>query len=49
LSEELGARFREEASMKKLNVGSNFALLLLFFELALLKALQTRNWLRALF
>jgi hypothetical protein len=30
-------------------LGSNFALFLLFFGLALIEALQTRDWLKALF
>ena len=33
--------------MKRLRLGANFAIFLLFFGLATLEALQTRNWLKA--
>jgi len=35
--------------MKNLRLGSNFAVFLLFFGLAMLEAFQTRSWLRAAF
>ena len=35
--------------MKKINVGTNFAVFLLFFGVSLLEALQTQNWLKAAF
>lgn len=33
--------------MKRLRLGTNFAVFLLFFGVATLEALQTRNWLKA--
>ena len=33
--------------MKRIRLGANFAIFLLFFGLATLEALQTRNWLKA--
>ena len=33
--------------MKKINVGTNFAIFLLFFGVAALEAFQTQNWLKA--
>lgn len=35
--------------MKRLELGSNFAVFLLFFGVAALEAFQTRNWLKAAF
>jgi hypothetical protein len=35
--------------MKNIKLGSNFAVFLLFFGVASLEAIQTRNWLKALF
>ena len=35
--------------MNKLRLGTNFAVFLLFFGVATLEALQTRNWLKASF
>ena len=35
--------------MKKIKLGSNFAVFLLFFGVALLEAFQTRNWIKAAF
>lgn len=35
--------------MKKINLGTNFAVFLLFFGVAALEAFQTRNWLKAAF
>jgi len=35
--------------MKRLRLGTNFAVFLLFFGVATLEALQTRNWLKASF
>ena len=36
-----------EVAMKKINVGANFAVFLLFFGVATLEAFQTQNWLKA--
>lgn len=33
--------------MKRIRLGNNFAIFLLFFGVATLEALQTRNWLKA--
>ena len=33
--------------MRKLNLGTNFAVFVLFFGVALLEAFQTRNWVKA--
>lgn len=35
--------------MKKIKLGTNFAVFLLFFGVAALEAFQTRNWLKAIF
>lgn len=35
--------------MKKINIGANFAVFLLFFGVASLEAFQTHNWLKATF
>jgi uncharacterized membrane protein len=35
--------------MKKINVGANFAVFLLFFGVGLLEAFQTQHWLKATF
>jgi hypothetical protein len=35
--------------MKKIKVGANFAVFVLFFGVALLEAFQTQNWLKATF
>ncbi len=35
--------------MKNFRLGTNFTIFLLFFGVATLEALQTRNWLKALF
>ncbi|MFN8488930.1 MAG: hypothetical protein U0350_15190 [Caldilineaceae bacterium] len=35
--------------MRKIQLGSNFALFLLFFGVAMIEALQTQNWLKAAF
>ena len=35
--------------MKKLTLGTNFAVFLLFFGVATLETFQTRNWLKAAF
>ena len=35
--------------MKKINVGANFAIFLLFFGVATLEYFQTQNWLKTLF
>jgi hypothetical protein len=36
-------------SMKKIKIGTNFTIFLLFFGVALLEAFQTSNWLKAAF
>ena len=38
-----------EIAMKKITLGANFAVFLLFFGVATLDAFQTRNWLKAAF
>lgn len=38
-----------KALIKKLNFGANIAVFALFFGLATLEAIQTQNWLKALF
>ena len=35
--------------MKRINIGANFAVFLLFFGVAALEAFQTQNWLKAAF
>ena len=35
--------------MKNLNLGTNFAIFILFFGVAALEAVQTQNWLRIIF
>jgi len=35
--------------MKKIKLGTNFAVFLLFFGVAALETIQTRNWLKAIF
>lgn len=35
--------------MKRITLGTNFAVFVLFFGVATLEAFQTRNWLKALF
>ena len=35
--------------MRKLKLGANFAVFLLFFGVAMLEAFQTQNWLKAIF
>ena len=35
--------------MKKIGLGTNFAVFVLFFGVATLEAFQTRNWLKAAF
>jgi len=35
--------------MKRINLGANFAVFLLFFGVAALEAFQTRNWIKAVF
>ncbi len=36
-------------AMKKITLGTNFAVFVLFFGVATLEAFQTRNWLKAAF
>lgn len=38
-----------EAVMRRLTLGANFVVFLLFFGIALLEALQARNWIKAAF
>jgi uncharacterized membrane protein len=35
--------------MKQIQLGTNFAIFVLFFGIATLEAFQTRNWMKALF
>ena len=35
--------------MRKIKLGTNFAIFLLFFGVAALEAIQTQNWLKAAF
>lgn len=35
--------------MKRISLGANFAVFLLFFGVAALEAFETRNWIRAAF
>lgn len=35
--------------MKKIHLGTNFTIFVLFFGVALLEAFQTQNWLKAIF
>ena len=35
--------------MKRIKLGANFTVFLLFFGVATLEAFQTRNWLKAIF
>ena len=39
----------ENKTLKRIRLGTNFAVFLLFFGVATLEALQTRNWLKAAF
>jgi hypothetical protein len=36
-------------SMKKIRLGTNFTVFLLFFGVAVLEAFQTRNWIKSVF
>jgi hypothetical protein len=38
-----------EAIMRRINVGANFTVFLLFFGVAMLEAFQTGNWIKAAF
>lgn len=40
---------RKGIAMKRIRLGTNFAVFVLFFGLATLEAVQTRNWLKAAF
>jgi hypothetical protein len=42
-------RMRAEGAMKRIELGTNFAIFLLFFGVATLEAFQTRNWAKAAF
>lgn len=35
--------------MKRISLGANFAIFALFFGVATLEAIQTRNWIKAVF
>ncbi len=35
--------------MKKIKLGSNFAVFILFFGVAMLEAFQTHNWIKSIF
>ena len=35
--------------MKKIKLGANFAVFILFFGVAVLEAFQTRNWIKSIF
>ena len=35
--------------MKRINIGTNFTIFLLFFGVSALEAFQTQNWLKAVF
>lgn len=37
------------SSVRKIKLGTNFTVFVLFFGIATLEAFQTRNWLKALF
>jgi hypothetical protein len=37
------------SDMKKIKLGINFTVFILFFGVALLEAFQTRNWLKSVF
>ena len=39
----------EEATMKRIKLGTNFTVFLLFFGVAALETFQTRNWFKAAF
>ena len=39
----------KEQFMKQIQLGTNFAIFVLFFGIATLEAFQTRNWMKALF
>ena len=39
----------EEAIVKRISLGTNFAIFALFFGVATLEAIQTRNWIKAAF
>jgi len=43
------ARTPAEATLKRIKLGTNFAVFLLFFGVAALEAFQTRNWIKAAF
>ena len=40
---------KESTDMKRIRIGSNFTVFLLFFGIALLEAVQSANWLKVLF
>jgi hypothetical protein len=44
-----GDMTRTEVTMEKIKIGMNFTVFLLFFGVATLEALQTRNWTKAAF
>ena len=48
LFDDLGVN-QSETAMKRIKLGTNFTVFLLFFGVATLEAFQTRNWLKAIF
>jgi hypothetical protein len=42
-------RVLKEVAMRTIRLGANFAVFVLFFGVATLEALQTKNWLKAAF
>ena len=40
---------KDKFAMKKIRLGTNFIVFLLFFGVATLEAFQTRNWIKAAF
>ena len=39
----------KKESMKKIKLGTNFAVFLLFFGVAVIEAFQSHNWIKAIF
>jgi hypothetical protein len=46
---KLRQKARQEVNMRGIKVSTNFAVFLLFFGVAALEALQTHNWVKAIF
>jgi hypothetical protein len=49
IESEVLVEVRSRKAMKRITLGTNFAVFVLFFGVATLEAFQTRNWLKALF